>query len=127
MFLLLIQLYLFPDPRTKFVPRFTHDGKISFESYCNPGQFIVFLNTTIATLGVPSNDNELFEQISPFPEAFAYKSNAFDPEECYLAFDRFGNAHDENLCLTDASHMGTLIRYIETVEETPCNRNPRPN
>ena len=71
-------------------------------------------------LGVPSNDNELFEQNSPFPEAFAYKSNAFDPEECYLAFDRFGNAHDEHLCLINTSHMGTLIRYIETVEETPC-------
>ena len=117
------------DPRTKFIPRFTLDGKIAFESYCTPGHYLVFdqvaFNNNTTThhirLGVPANGSELFEQNTPFPGAFAYKSVTMDERECYVAFDAFGNAHVELLCVLNTSHMATLIRYIESVDETECD------
>ena len=71
-------------------------------------------------LGVPFNNNELFETIAPFPGVAAYKSSAIEPENCYMGFDSFGNTYGENLCQIDTSHMATFINYIQAVEETNC-------
>lgn len=102
---------------------------MAFESYCIIGHYIIFeydtttnYTTTRVRLGIPTNGSELFEQNSPFPGAFAYKSSAVQEEECYISFDSFGNAHEDLLCVLNTGHMGTLIRYIESVDETYCDR-----
>ena len=103
------------------------NGKWAFESYCESGQYIVFDKMVAGNdteikfrLGVPRNNNELFEQISPFQGVFAYKASSIEPEHCYMGFDSFGNNCGELLCELNTSHMATLIRYIESVEETNC-------
>jgi hypothetical protein len=115
------------DPRTKFVPRIAHDGKWAFESYCKPGQYIVVYKLAANNssdiklrLGTPRNNSEQFEQVAPFPGIYAYKSSSPATQDCYMAFDSFGNSHDDILCNVDTSHMASLIRYIESVEETIC-------
>ena len=88
------------------------------------GRYIIFeKNATRVRLGIPSNDSEIFEQNSPFPGTYAYKSRAVEGQDCYLSFDLFGNAHkDELLCVTTMSHMGTLFSVIESVEEADCEQ-----
>lgn len=114
-------LYSSTDPRTKFIPRYSFDGEVAFESYCSSGHYIVFQNKTRLGFGLPSDDNGKFKQLVPFPGAYAYKSTAYDEQECYVAFDSFGNSHDEHLCLVNTSYMGTLITYMEVVENTNCD------
>ena len=120
------------DPRTKFLPRITANGKWAFESYCERGKFIVLertvsANTTEVTLKLdsPKNNSELFDQISPFPGTFAYKPSMIEPERCYMAFDGFGNHCGNLMCELDTSHMSTIIGYIETVSETNCQHSQR--
>lgn len=108
------------DPTTVFVPRHTNTGKVAFEMACHPGQFIIFDNMTTVRVGTPSDGNELFEQLSPFTNVVAYKSMAVEGQDCYIAFNRFGHPYNEELCVVDTSHRGTLIRYVEAFEEAEC-------
>ena len=93
---------------------------MSFESYCNPGMYIVFHNRTTIGIGEPNNANEWFERISPMPGAYLFKSHAFNDDICFLAFDGFGNAHNDYLCEFNGTSMDTLIMLIDSVEETAC-------
>lgn len=72
-------------------------------------------------LGVPINDSELFEQISPFPLSFAYKASSIEPEMCFMAFDAFGNNYNGKLCDLNTGHVATHLRYIESLEPTQCD------
>ena len=85
------------------------------------GQFILIDNSTRIRLDFPSNDSELFEQISPFPGTFAYKSASIEDAMCFLSFDSFGNAHDKELCFLDMGHLGMLINYLESMTNVPCD------
>ena len=117
----------YSDPRTKFLPRVTAEGKWAFESYCDRGKFIVFEKTVSENdteirlkLDFPRNRSELFEPLSPFNGVFVYKSSEIEPEACYIGFDSFGNNCGELMCELPISERSAHIRHIETVAETNC-------
>ena len=117
----------FVDPRTKFFPRFTTEGKWAFESVCDRGKYIVMEKIVTGNrteikfrLGVPRNNSELFEHIAPFSGFSAYKSSGIEPEHCYMGFDSFGNRYGKLLCQVDTSHMSTIIMHIESIDVTNC-------
>ena len=109
-----IQYYVSPlaaDPRTRFYFRPNVRGHVSFESIHDPGYFIVMYNSTTMGVDIPHNDNELFDEVlAPFGMAFI--SVNLEPQECYLAFDRQGNAYNGNLCMLDPSNVETLFHII---------------
>lgn len=106
--------YLSPDPRTVFYPHLNiKPGTIAFQAACFPGQYLIFHNKTEMRIGVPENDNELFEEIVVHP-GHAYKSYIHSDPQCYLAFDTMGNAHEQELCQVTTGHADVVISYIET-------------
>ena len=82
--------------------------------------YIVFHNRTTIGIGEPDNGNELFERNSPMPGAYSFKSHAFNDDSCFLAFDGFGNAHDDYLCEFNTMSVDTLISLVDSVEEIAC-------
>lgn len=89
---------------------------------CYPGWYIIFQNETELKLGTPRDRNELFEENLVF-SGHTYKSYVHHSPQCYLAFDHYGNVHDDSLCKLTAEDVDIRIYpMIAMTSSAECHR-----